>query len=110
MPERVGVKLLRFEPLLVDTGTTVSQVESAAACEGKGCERCDDRGYFWITDCPYKQFIDPDMMQLARFTKLLKRGLPPVAGGALDQENWFLDASEYLRCEQSRHSIEALED
>jgi len=41
-----------------------------------------------------------------RFAKLYRKGLPPIAGGALDQAAIFIDAAEFVWAEQSRHRLE----
>jgi hypothetical protein len=49
-----------------------------------------------ITDCPQKM-IPPDIRATMRAAAVLeKSGLPPVAGGYLDQSQCFLDAAERI--------------
>lgn len=72
------------------------------SCGGLGCRECDARGTFAISGCPQQQFVDRDMTTLARFAELFFAGIPPVAGGAFDQESWFLEAAMALRREQCR--------
>ena len=43
---------------------------------------------------------------MIRYAKLYRKGLPPVAGGALDQAAIFIDAAEFVWAEESRHRIE----
>jgi hypothetical protein len=34
-------------------------------------------------------------------TELFGKGLPPVAGGVLDQSAWFINASRFLESEEA---------
>lgn len=43
-----------------------------------------------VTDCP-KQFLDWELVRAIRFAELFSKGLPPVAGGSLDQSSWFIN-------------------
>ncbi len=61
-------------------------------CDGKGCEQCQERGQFLLTECPYKTHLTPEVCELVYFANLYKKGVPPVAGGALDQSAWFMEA------------------
>ena len=62
-------------------------------CEEKGCERCGKRGRLTIDGCP-KRLIGGDLATMLGYAALYEQGLPPVAGGALDQSRWFIDAFE----------------
>ena len=42
------------------------------------------------------------MTRLVKFSDLMFRGLPPAAGGALDQENWFLEAAHALKHDEEK--------
>jgi hypothetical protein len=55
-------------------------------------------GLIEITCCPRK-YVDAFYWELLRFARLFKNGSPPIAGGALDQEIWFLECCEYLWAE-----------
>jgi hypothetical protein len=33
---------------------------------------------------------------------MLEKGIPPIAGGTLDQAVWFIEASKILTAEESR--------
>lgn len=63
-------------------------------CRGAGCSECNDLGMFRVLGCPndYCKSVG----KVARFADLFEKGLPPVAGGALDQSVWFLDAVAIL--------------
>ena len=42
------------------------------------------------------------MWELIQLAKLTEKGLPPVAGGSLDQSHQFLEACTFLWSEQAR--------
>lgn len=48
-----------------------------------------------ITCCPL-DYISPDVWEVIRYAGLYEKGLPPVAGGALDQAANFIDAAMYI--------------
>lgn len=47
--------------------------------------------------------------RLFQMTDFLEQGLPPVAGGFLDQSQWFLDAVSYIQSESGMAEREAME-
>ena len=59
-----------------------------------------------ITDCP-KRCIGVDVLRAIRLSDLMKQGLPPVAGGVLDQSAWFVSFHEAFRAEEVRAEAEA---
>jgi hypothetical protein len=69
-------------------------------CGGSGqCPECGDSGVFEITECPLK-WIDHETRQFIELAELyLEHGLPPVAGGSLDQTVSFLDGTLFIRGE-----------
>ena len=79
-------------------------VVACPECEEKGCAACGEAGTFEIPNCP-QEWIDLDIAQVCRFAWLLKRGHAPSAGGILDQENWFLAATERLWRELARWDV-----
>lgn len=58
-------------------------------CEEAGCGDCGQAGFFSLTDCP-KKLVDWELVQAIRYAELFGKGLPPVAGGSLDQSAWFV--------------------
>ena len=64
-------------------------------CGEVGCDACNETGYYELTECPSKMISD--VVSFIRFADLFHKGCPPVDGGALDQANWFLDASSQLK-------------
>jgi hypothetical protein len=51
--------------------------------------------------------IDRGLLRAIRMADLMKQGLPPVAGGVLDQSAWFVSFYECFRSEQNRAEAEA---
>jgi hypothetical protein len=41
------------------------------------------------------------MVPLVELADLFEKGIPPIAGGALDQSAWFLSASKILASDES---------
>jgi NADPH-dependent 7-cyano-7-deazaguanine reductase QueF-like protein len=72
---------------------------NCTACGGTGCEECQDTGRIEITQCPL-EIITPDIWEVIELAQLYEKGLPPVAGGALDQANIFVDACRMIWSEE----------
>lgn len=68
------------------------------ACEETGCQRCEHQGYFYLSECP-KQLVDSELYRMTRLAAYLENGLPPVAGGSLDQSAWFMEFVSTLQLE-----------
>jgi hypothetical protein len=79
-----------FEPLVVACPT----------CDEQGCGDCNGEGFFYVRGCP-KQEIDLELYHVIKLADYLESGLPPVAGGSLNQAAWFMDFSRLLRSEVS---------
>lgn len=73
------------------------------SCNGLGCKACDD-GRFTVGECPNK--FCSDVANVAGLAELFYEGLPPVAGGVLDQSAWFVNAARFLRNEEMRTKAE----
>lgn len=76
-------------------------------CEEQGCEACGDTGRIELTGCP-RQFVDLELYQLVKLVDWFEKGVPPVAGGSLNQSEWFLNFASLLTSETSRAEIERL--
>lgn len=76
------------------------------SCNEAGCDDCDGRGYVDLTECP-KQMIDRKTLRAIRMADLMREGLPPVAGGVLDQSAWFVSFYECFRGELNLAEAEA---
>ena len=70
-------------------------------CGGRGCEMCSD-GRIDISCCPL-ELITPDIWDLIELAELYKKGLPPVAGGVLDQTAGFVTACRFVWSEENIH-------
>lgn len=44
--------------------------------------------------CPQKM-LGPKLIEFTRLATLYEKGLPPIAGGSLEQAAWFIDACEF---------------
>ena len=69
-------------------------------CGGTGCDKCGRSGRIRIEDCPLK-LITEDVWEIISLAELFEKGLPPVAGGVLDQAKCFVDAARFVFREQS---------
>lgn len=68
-------------------------------CDGHGCSECKD-GAFELDGCP-NQFCSSVVTSIDLF-ELFDKGLPPVAGGVLDQSASFIRAASIFRSEQHK--------
>jgi hypothetical protein len=68
-------------------------------CNGEGCEECSG-GMFAIDGCP-NNYCSPVVRSLTLFD-LFEKGLPPVAGGVMDQANSFIEAAQFFESEERR--------
>lgn len=69
-------------------------------CGGSGCDKCEGSGRIRITDCPLK-LITEDVWEVIALAELFEKGLPPIAGGVLDQAKIFVDAASFIFQEKS---------
>jgi len=60
-------------------------------CGETGCDECNQTGRITITGCPLR-FIDDDIWNVIELCRLYDKGLPPIAGGSLDQMRAFIVA------------------
>ena len=68
-------------------------------CSGEGCEHCDD-GNVNVAGCPNRYCRE--VSQVVRLGYLFAKGLPPVAGGVLDQSAWFIQAVGILQRDEEQ--------
>lgn len=73
----------------------VGEIE-CPACGGKGCDRCGGKGACDIAPCPWAA-VTSDVVDLLMLEELFEKGLPPVAGGVLDQAKGFIEAARLVR-------------
>ncbi|MGA1979457.1 MAG: hypothetical protein ABSG99_02675 [Sedimentisphaerales bacterium] len=77
------------------------------ACEGKyenedkswKCPECKE-GQIDVTECPL-DLITEDVWQAMQLAELYEKGLPPIAGGAIDQAKIFIDAAQFIMNEKA---------
>jgi hypothetical protein len=74
------------------------------SCGGVGCDECTE-GRIAIQGCP-KQYCR-EIVPSISLIDLFQKGLPPVAGGTLDQSVWFLEAAKILGNEEAQAKSEA---
>ena len=73
-------------------------------CEQKDaqCKSCGGRGVFRIEQHP-REFVPDLAYRVAQIADLYgDHGLPPVAGGSLDQSNWFITAAALCIADHKR--------
>jgi hypothetical protein len=64
------------------------------------CPGCGGGGQMKITECPEK-LITPDVWEMIELAGFYKKGLPPVAGGVLDQAHSFIEAAGFIFSEEN---------
>jgi hypothetical protein len=97
-----------------DRGTDAEPIEiECVACNGTGMQgdgehkqRCDEctEGVYRVEGCP-NQYCS-GLTQFVELVDLFDEGLPPVAGGALDQSASFIEASRRFKSEEQRAKAE----
>jgi len=67
------------------------------SCNGseEGCNDCRQTGKWELTQCPL-EILTPDVLQTIELAELYEKGLPPVAGGVLDQANIFIESCRFI--------------
>ncbi len=89
-------------------GSLESPIEiECSECDGQGCEHCN-AGFVSIDGCPSEMCREVSMA--VRLFGLFDKGMPPVAGGALDQSAWFLDAATVFKSEDATIKAEDYDD
>jgi hypothetical protein len=82
-----------------DLGTDNEPIEiECQDCNGEGCQHCV-HGWVRIVGCPNKQ-CSP-VVDVVELVDLYAKGLPPIAGGSLDQAAWFIEAAKRLEIEEA---------
>lgn len=77
------------------------------SCDERGCEDCRGVGSFELNECPYRKIIDGDIAEAMRLADLFLAGVPPVPGGSLAQDAWFIEFAGFYRSELERHKRDA---
>ena len=68
---------------------------TCVSCAGDGCDDCNKVGSINITCCPL-DMITADVWEIIQMADFYQKGLPPVAGGVLDQAKNFNDAAMFV--------------
>jgi len=68
-------------------------------CGGRGCDECVG-GEIEHTSCPL-YLIGGDIADAIDYAELWEKGLPPIAGGALDQSQSFIIAARFIFAEKN---------
>lgn len=88
-----------------DQGTDLEPIEiECPSCDGDGCDECN-RGSVVIRGCP--SVYCGSVATAIGLVDLFEKGLPPVAGGALDQSVSFIEATRILRNDEAKLRNEA---
>lgn len=64
------------------------------------CSACSGKGEF-LVDEPVGQYVGPEVAEVMQLAELWRRGLPPIAGGALDQAAAFVAAVSFIDAERA---------
>jgi len=79
-----------------DKPTAVEPLEmECVGCGGNGCLECDDSGILKIARCPL-ELISGDVWEIITLAELFEKGLPPVAGGVLEQAKTFVETAKFI--------------
>jgi hypothetical protein len=66
-------------------------------CGGQKCDTCNQTGQITISRCPLETIPASIWEFIEMATLYLEHGLPPVAGGQLNQAKGFLDGTQFVR-------------
>ena len=72
-------------------------------CNGRNFDRCDfcgKTGQIKIVGCPEK-LITADVWEMIELAKFYEKGMPPIAGGVLDQTQSFISAANFIFAEEN---------
>lgn len=82
-----------------DLGTDREPIEiECPLCDGDGCDECEE-GYLKIPDCPNR--FCKELIPAVNMIELFEKGLPPIAGGVLDQSAWFIECVRTFQSEEA---------
>lgn len=70
-------------------------------CEGDGCTDCVQSGRFSVTECPYRQ-LDETVLEALTIADCWNRGMPPAAGGYVDQTCSIVEACRFINRDRNR--------
>ena len=64
------------------------------------CSACGKTGVMPIIGCP-ETLITADVWEMMELAKFYEKGLPPIAGGVLDQTQSFISAAAFIFGEEN---------
>lgn len=82
----------------VVTAEQVAEIE-CVACGGAGCDHCT-QGYFVLSECP-QEYIGAEIIGDINIVAACENGVLPVAGGLLDQSQYYLELSNAMKSEMA---------
>lgn len=74
-------------------------------CCGDGCNECKGVGKQAITEPPN---ISEEIWETLSYCDLMDKGHPPISGGTLEQDRWFLLAYRFVTSEWRKLEAEAI--
>jgi len=80
-------------------------------CEDRhpeGCPGCGGTGQIVLTGCPL-DVLGEELLDFVTEAELFEKGLPPVAGGVIDQADVFIRATARWGAERARIRAEELD-
>lgn len=75
------------------------------SCNGKRCEECGHAGRFEVNGCP-NEYIGADIRAVLNAEAMYVKGIPPINGGSLDQDNQFNEACQFIWNQESALLVE----
>ena len=76
-------------------------------CNETGCSECNQTGRITITGCPLRT-IDEGIWDIIELADLYEKGLPPNAGGSLDQMRAFIVAFDIISKTKKQFKIDGM--
>lgn len=76
------------------------------ACAGQRCDACGGMGRWRLTTEP-RAYVKPWAWTVIEIADRYRKGLPPVAGGSLDQTHWINQACTFVDSERQSHLAES---
>jgi hypothetical protein len=73
------------------------------SCAKRGCGECEGKGRFKISG-PIK--VPSWCWSVLTVSERYRKGVPPVAGGSLDQTNWINQVCDFVDGERQAHLSE----
>jgi len=83
----------KLEPVWID----------CPVCSKQGCSECNNRGRFKI-DGPID--LPSWVWDVLSIADRYRKGVPPIAGGSLDQSFWINQACDFVDAERQSHMVD----